>query len=775
MSGLLCTYFLGGRQRRSENNSRPVIKRYRVVALLTLATIAGAVTASLAAEGNAPSGSGDLSGPRDWAHWRGPTLDGHAHQTDLPESWSPKGENLLWRKEEYATRSTPIVMNGRMYAICRSFPETTQEGEKTVCFDAKTGEPLWESIHNVFLSDTPAERVGWSSPVGDPETDRVYKLGVGALVQCLDGKTGEVVWERSLLEEYGMLSTYGGRTNFPVVFEDLVIVSGVHTGWGETAMPAHRFIAMDKRTGEAVWTFGTRPRPEDTTYSTPVFAVLNGQEAMVFGAADGAVYAIQPRTGKMIWKHQASSRGISTTPLVDENGIVYCGHSEQNATDRTILGALFAFDGNATGEITEEQLLWKIPAFAAGRSAPIKVDDRLYAVDNAGLMLILDAASGKELAKQKLGRIMFSSLLYGDGKIYATESTGRIYIFRPTEKGVETLSQNRLGDGSEIFGSPIAYDGRIYIPTNVAMYCIGESSGSSSPTELPPAKPVLPGDRPDSIAHIQVSPAEWLAWQGAETEVKVHGFNAHGQSLGEVSDATIEVVGGGSVKDGTYRSEASDQPAAVFVTATHGDLTSVARFRVVPPLPWSFDFEDGKLPVTWTGAAYRHQPKEFQWGGFGLVKVSTIPKGTRSQAWVGPTDMSNYAVQADFYATDRKGPATTEMLPSMGLICQRYTLDMQASQRLQIRSWTPRLELRFAKTIDFDWEPKTWYTMKFQSENVAEGVTLRGKVWPTGEPEPEDWLIEATDTTPNLHGSPGLFGNSTDAEFYIDNVKVSQN
>ncbi len=139
-------------------------------------------------------------------------------------------------------------------------------------------------------------------------------------------------------EEYGMLSTYGGRTNFPTVFEDLVIISGVMTGWADTAVPAHRFVAFDKKSGAAVWLLSTKLRPEDTTYSTPVFATFQGQAAMVVGAGDGAVYAIQPRTGKVIWKYQASTRGLNVTPLVDENGIVYCGHAEQNANDTTVLG-----------------------------------------------------------------------------------------------------------------------------------------------------------------------------------------------------------------------------------------------------------------------------------------------------------------------------------------------------------------------------------------------------------------------------------------------------
>ena len=122
-----------------------------------------------------------------------------------------------------------------------------------VCLNATTGDLIWEAVNNVYLSDAPAERVGWSSVVADPETGRIYGLGLGCYFQCLDATTGQRLWPHSMSEEYGMLSTYGGRTNFPVVVDKLVIVSGVTTGWGDSAIPAHRFLAFDKSTGEPVW------------------------------------------------------------------------------------------------------------------------------------------------------------------------------------------------------------------------------------------------------------------------------------------------------------------------------------------------------------------------------------------------------------------------------------------------------------------------------------------------------------------------------------------
>jgi outer membrane protein assembly factor BamB len=666
-------------------------------------------------------------------------------------------------------------MNGRLYAVCRAFPETTQEGEKTVCADATTGDILWESIHNVFLSDAPAERVGWSSVVGDPETDRVYVLGLGCAFQCLDGKTGKVIWEHSMSEEYGMLSTYGGRTNFPVVFEDLVIISGVMTGWGDTAVPAHRFVAFDKNTGAAVWFLSTKLRPEDTTYSTPVFAMLGGQVAMVVGAGDGAIYAIQPRTGKVIWKYQASTRGLNTTPVVDSNGIVYSGHSEQNSSDTTILGSIFAFDGNAQGEITEDQLLWKIPKRTVGRSSPIKVGDRLYCVEDGALLVVIDAKTGKEVSTKKLGRIMFGSLVAGDGKIYAVENTGRCYVLRPTENGIEVVSEARLPNGEEVHGSPIISHGRIYIPSNSAMYCIGDAGVTPAIEPRPTAVAEAPVAEDSQVAHLQLAPVEAILAPQQNARYQLRAFNKKGQYLKLIPDATVTAEAGAFSPELVYSApdlpsgDGSTQVAGVKMEAKLGDLTASARARIVPKLPWKFDFSDGKVPPVWIGADYRHKGAEIE-GEKALVKVSTIPKGTRSQAWMGWTSLHDYTIQADFLATEKNG-----RVPDMGLINQRYTLDLQGAQKLQIRSWTPRLELRFAKTIPFEWKANTWYTMKFQSENREGEVLLRGKVWPRGEAEPEAWSIEAADATPNRIGSPGLFGNATDSEFYLDNVLVTPN
>ncbi len=69
------------------------------------------------------------------------------------------------------------------------------------------------------------------------------------------------------------------------------------------------------------------------------------------------------------------------------------------------------------------------------------------------------------------------------------------------------------------------------------------------------------------------------------------------------------------------------------------ELTSTARVRIIPVLPWKFDFNDKQVPPTWIGSAYRHKPIDVE-GESMLVKVKTIPKGTRSQSWMGWTRLA---------------------------------------------------------------------------------------------------------------------------------------
>ena len=727
------------------------------------------------------AGDTRASDPLDWPNWRGPAQDRKSIETGLPARWNPKGgaeSNLLWKREDLGSISTPVVLNGKLYTIVRSEAGTSREGEKVVCVDAATGKTIWENKFNVYLSDVPDTRVGWSSCVADPDTGHIYALGVCGMFQCLDGETGETLWSHSLHEEYGLLSTYGGRTNVPVLFDDLVIISAIVIGWGDMAKPAHRFLAFDKNTGELIWFNGTRLLPYDTTYSTPSISMLGGQAALIFGSGDGAVWALQPRTGKPIWKYQFSRRGLNVSPLViDEK--VYAAHGEENIDDTTMGGLVCidpARDGpeGSAGEIdlTGPGEVWRVKEVMIGKSSPLLVDGTLVVVDDRATLMGFDANTGERKFRKKLGTVMRSTPLYADGKLYLCTANGRWYTLKIDGDRVKTLYKMRLPAGEGSYGSPIVSHGRLYIPTTENLYCVaGQTNTTASVSESPEAiEETAPVD--SEASHLQIVPADSLIRPGEKINFRARLFDERGRFLREVP-AEFTVDGPGTIDaDGVYVAADTSAHQAGVVHGKVGSLTGKARIRLVPDLPWVFDFNDKAVPITWVGARYRHQARDLD-GEQAMVKVSTIPKGARSRAWMGHPDMHDYTVEADV-----RGDVKDNKMPDIGLIAQRYTLDlMGAYQKLQIRSWVP--VMRMAKSVDFSWSPDVWYRMKFsvttEEQDGQMRALLRGKVWPRDQEEPTAWTIEAIDESPNLNGSPGLYGNAKDAELYLDNIRVYPN
>ena len=282
--------------------------------------------------------------------------------------------------------------------------------------------------------------------------------------------------------------------------------------------------------------------------------------------------------------------------------------------------------------------------------------------------------------------------------------------------------------------------------------------------EIPPA----PAKTPDAPAvSLLLTPAETLT-TGDPVKFTLIGFDASGKQTSAMDTIEWAKTGlTGTLEAGTFTPDKSAAAHAGTVTVGSGDLKATARVRVIPELPWTEDFETielEKIPTHWIGATGKFFVREMD-GNKVLVKTPVQRGLNRSNVYLGPSTMKNYQIQVDLMGTKNK-----RRLPDLGLIANRYTLDMQGRhQRLQIRSWAS--DLRMAKTIDFPWETDVWYTMKMMVEIVDDTAVIRGKVWRAGEPEPAEWTITAEDPLPNREGSPGIYGYSA-TEIYYDNLKV---
>ena len=705
----------------------------------------------------------------DWPDWRGPHRDGVADAAGLPESWSREGENLAW-VVPYGGRSAPIVLGDHLYLQNGSGDGETLQ-ERVLCFNADTGELLWEHRFNIFMSDVPPHRVGWASPAADPETGTVYAFGVGGSLLALS-RDGELLWERHLSEMVGLITTHGGRTVSPVVEAGTVIVSGLNGGWGNQAPGRHRFFGFDKQTGDIVWVSANRDRSYDTVYSPPIVINQGPGRVLITGGGDGAVHAMQVYTGKRLWRYAMSKRGINTgVALSGYKAIVT--HSEENLATSD-MGFIAAIDTRAGGELGEDAVLWSTIGHMAGFSSPVLDGNRFYQVDNSANLVALDIDSGERLWVENLGTIQRASPVLADGKLYVGTANGSFYILRPSAEGCEVLDRDELTTETvpeEIIASVAVARGRVYMVSRDHLYAIGPQ-GTPPPSADTVAgastrRQRLPSE--ERVAQVLLVPNEVQMAPGEEVRFEARLFDPDGNWIRTVkrqaSWSTADLQGT-SPEPGTFRASSETVAQTGSVRAMVTGVEGAARVRVIPKLPWEHDFDAlERVPVHWIGATGKFEPRELD-GARVLVKKADNPFLKRAKVYMGSSQESNYTVEVDASSMMQR-----RRMGDVGLFAQRYAMILfGGKQKVELGSWQP--ETTRTVSASYTWQPDTWYRLKLSSENLPNGdVRVRGKVWPRGEVEPADWLLEKIDPLGNLQGSPGLYADAH-VEVMFDNLKV---
>ncbi len=719
----------------------------------------------------------------EWTSWRGPAQNGSSAETGLVATWSPEGQNLIW-KAPFDGRSTPVVFDGRVCANGRA-GEGIERREILACFDAGSGEKLWERDFPVYHNAIPFQRVGWASPAADRETGYVFIHAAGGQLAAL-ARDGEIVWERQMTEEFGRLSGFGGRTQTPIVDGDLVILAIVTVGWGDEMAPPgfQRYYAFDKRSGELVWTTapGSR-RKNPTPYSTPVVAEIGGRRLLVGGDSDGSIHALDVASGESVWTFQLSKNSLHPSPVV-AGDVVYAMHGEENVDDTT-MGRVVAIDATGRGDVTATHELWRVTGIEAAYTSPAYHAGRLYLIDNSANLHALDAKSGEKLWSYSLGTVGKGSPVWADGKLYAPEVNGNFHILEAGETGARELDKKHLTVGgeryAELYGSPAIAYGRVYFTTDEGLYCLGDKSAdfAAAVRAARPTAAAAPARGEGPPAVLRVVPAEAVGRAGETLTFSVRAFDARGRPLGGVPvEWSLEGIEG-SVEAGRLATAAGSGTQAGAVVARWGEggqLTARARVRVFSPLPWRQDFETvapGGRPGWWLDPARfkveEMEPAEGAEGGGRVLALPPAARGfPRAGTLIGDPRLSDYTIQADLMGTQegrRRG--------DLGLINSGYTAELQGNyRRLYVYSWIS--EDRMAQKIDFDWDPGVWYTMKLQVDPGPESTAVRVRVWRRGDAEPADWTLTIDDPLRIQRGSPGLSGNAT-TPLYFDNLEIKAN
>ena len=466
---------------------------------------------------------------------------------------------------------------------------------------------VWEKRFSQYLSDVPQHRASWASPAVDPETGNIYLFTVSAQLVCL-APDGKILWDRSLPDEYGAVTTHGGRTVSPIIEGDKVFLNALVMAWGDLNRTGNRFFAFDKKTGQTVWIASPQVRHYDTNYSTPIVSTIDGTRALIVGGTDGGYHALKLNTGERMWSIDVSKRAILNSPLFRDN-VAYITHGEENL-DTTEMGMIAAVDATRSGVLTRRGVQVADARVPARRFAsPVADAERLYTVDNSAIVGAFDLKTGAKLWEKTLGTLQKGSPVLADGKLYVGTENGKFYILRPSATGVEVLDEDVLGHGADAGADRRLADRRRrpHLRHDAWTRCMPLASASRGRRGAPRASGA-PGAAaaPGAPAVVQVFPYETLLTPGQTVTLKARLFDAKGNFIREEPAAqwTVEQLTGAVDAKGTYTAAKTGSTAGV-VKATVGGISGTARVRVIEPLPWSWDFDGATAeapPAWWMGA-----------------------------------------------------------------------------------------------------------------------------------------------------------------------------
>jgi outer membrane protein assembly factor BamB len=766
-----------------------------------------------------------------WFDWRGPLQTGVSLEKGLPVKVD--GKAPLWTAD-FPGQSAPVIANGKLY-IMGYLGEGAELQEGIACFDAETGKMLWKQLFNDFLSDVVYLRYANSSPTIDPETGNVYMQNSSGIFAALTAD-GKLLWQHSMMEEFGRMTFPNNRTASPLIDKDLVITRGITAAWGAYGPPGDRFYAFDKKTGELVWSSAPGELPQDNTFSHPWLSIVGGKRVLFSACGDSSLICMNARTGEPLYRipvAKAGAKGGINAAVVRYKDNIIVVHESENI-DTSDVGRMASFKIPAEFKPptppatlqtlnTKEEELWRNPVGALA-SSPILVGDRIYQVSGTGDLAAINAEDGKVLWKKKLGiEQRQSSPFYADGKLYVamyvagvkgenapsdgtdTGGDGELFVIEPKDTGAEILSRTILT--GKCYGSPIGYNGKLYMQTEKRLYCFGKKGNNPGLAPDPePEKWPAPGEK----KKLQLVPYEVFLNPGGTQSLRVRALDANGFTVEDNIDpktcqwetfipptALVKVTMKGSVNaEGKLVADADKAPSAGQFQASLGELKGYLKGRVLPDIPLKQDFEAYELnqdtskppppavpntmepptpfaypPLPWNSARFKWEVRKAPGEGENKALCKTIDNKRlqRGSIFFNRPDLKNYTIEADVLSEGNK-----RKMSEIGVINQRYLINLKGNA--QVLEVTSNQEL-FTHSVPFKWSPNEWYHLKARVDIDAKGDgVIRGKAWKKSDPEPEAWTIEVPHKHANAEGSPGLFGfTPQEQRAWIDNVEVKSN
>ncbi len=415
----------------------------------------------------------------EWPQWRGPFFNGTTDEAGLPASWS-RTEHVAWVADlAGAAASTPVVWGDRVFLSGIDGP---RDMLLAICLDRGTGRVLWQ--HDVAQGIRKDDRSNYAS--GSPATDGklvAFFYGNGRLV-CFDVEGGEL-WTRDLAREFGEFAFQWTFSSSPLLFQDRLYVQVLQRdvaveGRGRAdGMNESYLLAMEPRTGKTLWRH-VRPSKavaeSQESYATPIPFGKSGEEQLLVAGGD-VLTGHDPATGRELWRwgswnpQRIGHWRLVPSPVGGAGVVLLCAPKRE---------PVYALKVGGAGELDDQCLAWvsrESRAVTADVPTPAFYDGDFFVLnDLRGELSRVEAATGKvKWSIRTPGRSKYeASPLAADGKIYLINFDGEVSVVRASDGQLQaTIAMDEPVDGEKSRASIIAAHGQLLIRTTRKLYCVG--------------------------------------------------------------------------------------------------------------------------------------------------------------------------------------------------------------------------------------------------------------------------------------------------------------
>ena len=123
------------------------------------------------------------------------------------------------------------------------------------------------------------------------------------------------------------------------------------------------------------------------------------------------------------------------------------------------------------GDVTESHVKWNRDKANSRLAAPLLVENRIYMITDTGVANCVDAETGDEVWKDRVGGTHVASPIFANGLIYFCSEEGDVTVIEAGDE-FKVITKNHIADGMR--ASPSAAHGRLYLRTFGHLYCIGQ-------------------------------------------------------------------------------------------------------------------------------------------------------------------------------------------------------------------------------------------------------------------------------------------------------------